>query len=436
MNSKVFEIELVSFLFGWHCQLLFSPDLLHQGYSGRAAVLYQAGNFRLCIDDLKSALDLSVAQSSNAYLLLDRKAKCLLELGKVSEAREDFKKALDAAEKGEEILPRMKEIFSKQIEDNLAKLTPEEEERLKEGADSREDFFSLLISEDDKKSEFLRTTPNVVWNEKARISYGGPEVGRLLRAEQDIQPGELIAIESPLASFTQCDNGTSKVCHHCLGNFYMNGAIFFPSPIVTGIRFCSYDCLRTAIETYHQHEQFILADYLQKLSSNKEAVELSGCMFLAFRGLVRRPSGFYTSKVAKDIMSRTDVEYGCDKIPDGEIELDEELRFLWNLVDHDEHEPLENKIRMSIRSVILVKCLKESGYFTDYDAQHFAVLWALYKLQMSMTYNIHTVYKVGGNISGDIPLSGVGSAVYRYVGIIFKVKYRFIQSSFTERWFC
>lgn len=362
---------------------------------------------------MKSALDLSESRSSNAYLLLDRKAKCLLELGRVNEAKEDFKKALETANASDKIVPGMKEVFAKQIDDNLAKLTTEEEKRLKEDVEKREDFFSLLISEDDKKSDFLRTTPNVVWNEKAQISYGGPEVGRLLRANQDIQPGEIIAIESPLASFTQCDNGTSKVCHHCLGNFYMNGAIFFPSPVVTGIRFCSYDCLHTALNSYHTHEQFVLADYLRKLSNDKESVELSGCMFLAFRAVVRRPSGFYTTKIAKEIMSKTDVRYGCEKILPGEMELDEELRFLWSLVDHDQNESLESKVRMAIRSAILLRCLQKSDYFTDYKAQHFAVLWALYKLQMSMTYNIHTVYRVGGNISGDIPLSAVGSAVYR-----------------------
>ena len=29
-----------------------------------------------------------------------------------------------------------------------------------------------------------------------------------------------------------------------------------------------------------------------------------------------------------------------------------------------------------------------------------------------MTFNIHTVYQVGGEVSGDIPLRSVGTAVY------------------------
>ena len=32
--------------------------------------------------------------------------------------------------------------------------------------------------------------------------------------------------------------------------------------------------------------------------------------------------------------------------------------------------------------------------------------------QNSMTFNIHTVYQVGGEVSGDIPLRPVGTAVY------------------------
>ena len=34
------------------------------------------------------------------------------------------------------------------------------------------------------------------------------------------------------------------------------------------------------------------------------------------------------------------------------------------------------------------------------------------QIQNTMTFNIHTVYQVGGEVSGDIPLRPVGTAVY------------------------
>ena len=74
----------------------------------------------------------------------------------------------------------------------------------------------------------------------------------------------------------------------------------------------------------------------------------------------------------------------------------------------------ERRMKMAVRSVLLLECLERSGYFpegsTEEDRDR--VLRRLYDFQNSMTFNIHTVYQVGGEVSGDIPLRSVGTAVY------------------------
>ena len=61
---------------------------------------------------------------------------------------------------------------------------------------------------------------------------------------QDINPGEIIALERPLVGVAQCDyeeesgSSVSKACHNCLA--YLRLGIVYPSPIVKGVYFCTY----------------------------------------------------------------------------------------------------------------------------------------------------------------------------------------------------
>ena len=113
----------------------------------------------------------------------------------------------------------------------------------------------------------------------------------------------------------------------------------------------------------------------------------------------------------------------------------------------------ERRVKMAVRSALLLECLERSGYFPEgsADEDRDRVLRRLYdfqgersgfqchlpscnvetepqrqgssdeltsyfdshwQIQNTMTFNIHTVYQVGGEVSGDIPLRPVGTAVY------------------------
>ena len=61
---------------------------------------------------------------------------------------------------------------------------------------------------------------------------------------QDINPGEMIALERPLVGVAQCDFddergcSASKACHNCLAG--LRRGVVYPSPIVRGVYFCTY----------------------------------------------------------------------------------------------------------------------------------------------------------------------------------------------------
>ena len=54
--------------------------MLYQGYSNRSTILFRAGEFVLCAEDVDAALDCSDKQDKE-FILMDRKAKCLMKDG-------------------------------------------------------------------------------------------------------------------------------------------------------------------------------------------------------------------------------------------------------------------------------------------------------------------------------------------------------------------
>ena len=52
--------------------------MLYQGYSNRSTILFRAGEFTLCAEDVDAALDYSDKRDKE-FILLDRKAKCLMK---------------------------------------------------------------------------------------------------------------------------------------------------------------------------------------------------------------------------------------------------------------------------------------------------------------------------------------------------------------------
>ena len=98
--------------------------------------------------------------------------------------------------------------------------------------------------------------------------------GRYTEANEDIEAGEVIAVENANVSFTHFNAETreSKACHHCVCPL---DVFKHPSPVVSGIYFCSFKCLNIAMKSYHKHEKTILKDYIKQCEKDDKC-ERSG----------------------------------------------------------------------------------------------------------------------------------------------------------------
>lgn len=52
----------------------------------------------------------------------------------------------------------------------------------------------------------------------------------------------------------------------------------YPSPFVDGVMFCTFQCLQTAVKSYHSHEKYLWNDYIFRTKESQEDLEKSGCM--------------------------------------------------------------------------------------------------------------------------------------------------------------
>ena len=211
----------------------------------------------------------------------------------------------------------------------------------------------------------------------------------------------------------------------------------------------------TCYNSYHQYETFILQDYQEKLGEGIE-IEKSGAMFLAFRNVTKMPFDFFqennyfirpseldtvqdqlcvdkvteevgTVLLGKDEKMIEKIEAGIE----GKLEpvsknfskqsnndtlgSKAQYDFFNTLLGHEDLATEEESKKIAIRSAILAKILQKFGYISTGNAEQaiVGIMYLLYKYQFSIAQNTHAIYHLDGELSGDIPLKCVGSAVYR-----------------------
>ena len=101
-----------------------------------------------------------------------------------------------------------------------------------------------------------------------------PGRGRFAIAQRDIKVGEFICVDTPIVSHPLPEYLGSN-CGHCFKS--MKAPL--PCPICTKVMFCSYECRKIALETYHPYECKIF-DFL--IASGMSIV-----CFLAYKAIVQ-----------------------------------------------------------------------------------------------------------------------------------------------------
>ena len=387
--------------------------LIFQGYANRSAVLFRANRYLACLDDISAALHYSPNPKAD-YMIHDRRARCCLFLQQWTQARKAFAAALTGVDMVDSLKDEIKQAFRAQVETHLAKIPTDE--MIKEVGDEvmDEDFImddSDFLIKLKKAHEFH---PGLT--DKILVRYTESK-GRYTIAKEDIKAGEVVAVEDANVSFTHYDpnSNESKACHHCVGVLKVNK---HPSPVIDGIYFCCFVCMNTAMKSYHKHEAEILKDYIEKLKVD-ENIERSGCLFLALKAIAKKPWPFYCDNKRSEMFIRTNPSFGINENDDKLDFAENKIIHLYNLVNHEDKITEEERIRTAIRTIILLQSLKQTGYFEgltfskdEFIEEELIIGVLLYKLQLGITYNVHLIYRLNGEMSEGIPLDMTGSAVY------------------------
>ena len=421
-------------------------QLLEQGYLSRSMIFYRVQNYIRCIDDCDAALFYSCCQNkddedgnfSNKYVLYERKGKCYSALQNKIHAKACFDLALQASEKAN--LPeKFLEAFKKQTQESIKKLDAicEEGQILFDvNADMIENLDNLLHTK-----MGVVDTLHTSMSSKTTIQYS-PDKGRYVVANQDIDIGETVLVENVNISYSYYDikSKCSKACHHCLSSICEYMAYY--SPVVDGLGFCSWKCLSTAMKTYHRYERFLFQNYINELQNHTEDEIKCVSLFLAFKTIVSHPASFYLSQKSsehilvkdplfvmskqsknksKPTLNNKENDTGRNEEGNEEVLLSPEetqVKSLYNMETHIDDTPLEERIRIAIRCVILLHCLREANYFSEHqvdssvEQEELRFLMLLFHFHFSIAYSVLQIYRVDGDVSGDIPLAALGSGIF------------------------
>ncbi|XP_065216551.1 SET and MYND domain-containing protein 4-like [Planococcus citri] len=236
-----------------------SPEL-SLAYANRSAVLFKLEKFDLCVLDVDRALGINYPDNLK-YKLYERKGKCLMEMGRYSEARQCFQNAREYLSKADINAERLSTLETS-LDQSISEC-----EKSDVSDKQMKSVKSFPLPELPSKSPLI---PNA--SAKVRLD-SSVEMGRHFVATEDIEPGEILVVEKPYASILLPESYLS----HCSNCFIRNLAMI-PCEKCSQLMFCNEKCRSESMTRYHMTECDILGDLL--------ALDVSKMESLAVRTLI------------------------------------------------------------------------------------------------------------------------------------------------------
>ena len=369
--------------------------------ANRSAVWVRLEKYRECLDDIEGAVVFHYPDNM-LYKLMDRKAKCLAALGEVEEAASCYNRvSLLLAQSGLE--QDKLAAWRKDIKAELEKLKSVKQRREEKPGEAGPD---LLLPERNKTVPQLSSAVELAYN---------PLVGRHAVASRDIQAGEVVMVDSSLASHLLCATRTTN-CAHCTVRVDPTKAK--PSPLTRPSRFCSVGCLKVAMESHHPVEAKVNISKLFWNKKEEKYEELSGTILLSYRCITQKPLEFFLEQAAD--YDNVDDMFGVE-FSNAEERLEcGDYRNLWNLTAHRDRKTKDELLSLSIRTAVFIVLLRYGGYFgakeTPYGASlssaETVVAGMIFHIQEGITYNLHQVC----GVVSDSSLTGVAAPHVREFG--------------------
>ncbi|XP_073986517.1 SET and MYND domain-containing protein 4-like isoform X3 [Rhodnius prolixus] len=205
------------------------------GYANRSAVTFSLGDYGNCVRDIDRALHGHYPEKL-IYKLLERKGKCLMELGRSEEAYNVFLISLESVSKSDMDAVKMNG-FRHNVKRWMEK-TQSENEAVAEKSVLEKPLKLPCLSH--APSGYIQVASNAV-----DICYSNT-MGRHVVAAENIYPGDVIAVEKPFASVLLPEMYTF-FCYMCKQRCHS----LVPCLHCTEVLFCSEKCRTISWEQSH-----------------------------------------------------------------------------------------------------------------------------------------------------------------------------------------
>eukprot|EP00095_Tigriopus_kingsejongensis_P005207 maker-scaffold408_size180710-snap-gene-0.32 protein:Tk05207 transcript:maker-scaffold408_size180710-snap-gene-0.32-mRNA-1 annotation:"hypothetical protein KGM_11275" len=382
--------------------------------ANRSAVMYRQEKY----GDCELAAESGYPQHLQ-YKLFQRHANCLCELFRFKEAQGLFERATNAL------------AHSKLNQSQRDKLKSEMK-RTSEGIKKKHGLEKALhdflkepkqLIPDELNIDALTVSGNRIFPALCgglSITYNDFE-GRWARADRDIQPGELIGVETPIVHYLYKERFMSN-CTHCFKSVVVPVPCYGCSSII----FCSLKCRALAWTSYHRQECLDISDILSVYPN----------LFFVYRLVCSRDMGHHRIKTspaldtinpkrgaeaasknkAKDAFA---TDWDSSEEEDEDVDLLDGGAFLEYLSDdlinvlslegHDGSQTETSMLALATSSALLLHYLKQTRYFpvpgakTELSQDEILIGRIFYRLLQVFQYNTHQISQIESWTPGTGP---------------------------------
>ena len=372
-----------------------SSSELALGFGNRSAVLLQMKKHKECIEDIELALKYGYPEDLK-YKLLDRKGRCLMELGKFKEAGvvfQSLREILDSTKLNLAQKTTIKASIEKKIEECASSdEIPQKEAR-------------ALIEVPTLSGPASERYPNASDAFEVRHNQ---EYGRYGVAAKDVRIGDVILVESPYVCVLNQDMFDIR-CYHCFRSL----TVFIPCSSCIRVKYCSEECRRNSWSSHHSIECHCIEALL---SSGTGSLSQLAVRIAITTGLQRMLKVKRNPKTDADEAQHS-LFINADGVYLGGF------ASLYCLLSHSDKRSTADLIQYSILAVWITKILAKIGFFSDpgvAENNAYTIIGGMILrfLQIISCNGVEiTEMRIGDNLQKCDPY-GIGLGLYSTVSLI------------------
>ncbi|XP_023342115.1 SET and MYND domain-containing protein 4 [Eurytemora carolleeae] len=344
--------------------------------ANRSAALYRLEKYKLALEDIDYALDAGYPQDIR-YKVFERRVYCLIGLGRLEEAKKAVLQL--QADLGTSTLEEKKKV----------KIEMDANEELKKGMSKSSDAVEEEAEPWLKLPTMEKRHPTLpAFSSALELKYDEKK-GRHVIANRDIECGEVLVIENPATACLYYD----KREEHCDNCFKYIPLRQIPCDHCSALRFCGFQCKKSAIEGYHQFEcgredvfESVIGQMMQEGKTNAKGTKKFHRM--ALKTVTQKSLAWFLKNKDKLL-----------KVHNSTLSFRDEYEGVARLVGHHERMPQTRIFAFLMSSIFHLRNLQQAGYFgvkknkvfENLTEEELLIGELLYTFLEKMQFNTHSV---------------------------------------------